>query len=304
LKRGFYHPSRTEANDREDERMKQRYYLGVDLGGTQMRMAAVTSDGQLATPMFSVPTGKQFAADDLRTRLQALHTQIRSVVGTQSLAAIGFGITGLVRETTLSESDFLPRLNDINIVALAQETLGYPAKIENDARCFVLAETRFGAARGARNVVGITLGTGAGGGVIVDGKLLRGTHANAGEVWSIPLRDKWLEHFVSTTGLVQGYKNAGGEEDDIDAAKLAELARGGDVAAQAAFQSYGADVAMLYETIRALLDPEVIVIGGSIAQARDVFEEALLQRTRGPRIAWAELGTVAGVIGAASLNMG
>lgn len=271
-----------------------------------MRMAAVRNDGQLATPMFSVPTGKAFSASELRTQLQTMHNQVCAVIGAQPLVAIGFGITGLVKETTLSESDFLPLLNDINIVALAEETLGYPAKIENDARCFVLAETRFGAARGACNVVGITLGTGAGGGVIVDGKLLRGTNANAGEIWSIPLRDKWLEHFVSTTGLVQGYKDAGGEEENLDAARLAELARGGDVAARSAYQSYGADVASLCETIRALLDPEVVVIGGSIAQARDVFGDELLQRVavRGPRIVWAELGTAAGVIGAASLNIG
>lgn len=285
--------------------MAESYYLGVDLGGTQMRMAAVTCEGQLATPMFAVPTGKQFSADQLRTQLLSLHAQVRSILGEQSIAGTGFGITGLVRETTLSESDFLPLLNDINIVALAQETLGYPAKIENDARCFVLAETRFGASRGARHVVGITLGTGVGGGVIVDGKIHRGANANAGEVWSIPLRDKWMEHFVSTSGLVQEYKDAGGEASEIDAAKLAELARAGDDAARLAYQSYGADVAVLCETIRALLDPEVVVIGGSIALARDVFGEVLLQRVakHGPRIAWAELGTAAGVIGAASLHL-
>jgi predicted NBD/HSP70 family sugar kinase len=284
--------------------MKQTY-LGVDLGGTQMRMAAVTDDGQLATPMFAVPTGKQFAADDLRTQLAALHAQVRAVGGTPPSVAIGFGITGLVREPTLSASDFLPCLNDLDIVALAQETLGYPAKIENDARCFVLAETRFGAARGARNVVGITLGTGAGGGVIVDGKLHRGAHANAGEIWSMPLRDKWLEHFVSTAGLVQGFQDAGGQEENVDAARIAVLARAGNVAAQTAFHSYGADVALACETIRALLDPEVIVIGGSIAQARDVFGEDFAKRIAKleQRITWAELGTAAGVIGAASLNM-
>ncbi len=280
-------------------------YLGVDLGGTQMRMAAVTGDGQLATPMFAVPTGKQFSPTDLRAQLQALHAQIHTVSGTSAITAIGFGITGLVLETKLSASDFLPRLNEVDIVALAQETLGYPAKIENDARCFVVAETRFGAARGARHVVGITLGTGAGGGVIVDGKLHRGAHANAGEIWSIPLRSKWLEHFVSTSGLVQGYKDAGGEAIEIDAARIAELARAGDEAARQAFRSYGADVAMLCETIRALLDPQVIVIGGSIALARDVFGEEFVKQTAtfGPRIAWAELGTTAGVIGAASLVM-
>lgn len=282
------------------------YYLGVDLGGTQMRMAAVTAAGVLATPMFAVPTGKQFSAENLHDHLQALHAQVQTEIRAQPIAAIGFGITGLVGTTTLTAADFLPLLNGVNIVALAQESLGYPAKIENDARCFVLAETRFGAARGARHVVGITLGTGAGGGVIVDGKLLRGAHANAGEIWSIPLRDKWLEHFVSTAGLVQGYKDAGGEAVEVDAAKIAELARVGDDAARAAFQSYSADVAILCETIRALLDPDVVVIGGSIAQARDVFGEELLQRVaeHGPRIAWAELGTAAGVIGAATLNLG
>ncbi|HEX4948872.1 MAG TPA: ROK family protein [Blastocatellia bacterium] len=283
----------------------QQTYLGVDLGGTQMRLAAVTNDGQLATPMLSVPTGKQFSPSDLGSQLHALHAQLQPEIAGQSIAAIGFGITGLVIGATLKESDFLPHLNNVDIVSLAEETLGYPAQIENDARCFVLAETRFGAARGARNVVGITLGTGAGGGVIVEGKLLRGAHANAGEVWSIPLRDKWLEYFVSTTGLVRGYQEAGGEVTDVDAAKMAELARGGDVAAKTAFASYGADVTMLCETIRALLDPEVVVIGGSIAQARDVFGDVLTTRTakHGPRIAWAELGTAAGVIGAASLHM-
>lgn len=285
--------------------MPNLYYLGVDLGGTQMRMAAVTAEGALATPMFAVPTGKQFSSDNLHDQLQALHAQVRTEVSAQPIAAIGFGITGLVGATTLIAADFLPLLNGVNIVALAQDVLGYPTKIENDARCFVLAETRFGAARGARHVVGITLGTGVGGGVIVDGKVHRGAHANAGEVWSIPLRDKWLEHFVSTTGLVQGYKDAGGEVANVDAAQLAALARAGDAAARIAFQSYGADVALLCETIRALLDPEVIVIGGSIAQARDVFGEELMRRVseRGPRIAWAELGTAAGVIGAASLHL-
>lgn len=271
-----------------------------------MRMAAVTDSGQLATPMFAVSTGIEFSAEQMRDALQKLHAQVQASIGTQPIAALGIGMTGLVGERTLIAADFLPRLSGVDMVALAQDSLGYDTKIENDARCFVLAETRFGAARGARHVVGITLGTGVGGGIIVDGKLHRGAHANAGEIWSLPLRDKWLEHFVSTTGLVQSFKEAGGEEENVDAARIAELARAGNAAAQTAFQSYGADVAMACEAIRALLDPEVIVIGGSIAQAHDVFGDVLAERIakHGPPIVWAELGTAAGVIGAASLNIG
>lgn len=285
--------------------MTEPYYLGVDTGGTQMRMAAVTHDGKLATPMLAVPTGKEFSADNFRDELVALHAQIKVMIGAHPIAAIGMGFTGLVGETGISQADFIPLLNNINVVEIAQKGLGYPAKIENDARCFVLAEARFGAGRGARHVVGITLGTGVGGGVIIDGKLHRGANGNAGEVWSIPHRGKWMEYFVSGSGLAQNFYEAGGTGDKIDAAKIADLARNGNEFALAAFQSFGADLANLCETIRALLDPEIIVIGGSIANARDVFGDKLIKKIseHGTKIAWAELGDAAGVIGAASLNI-
>ena len=285
--------------------MSDLFYLGVDTGGTQMRMAAVTCDGKLATPMLTVPTGKEFSAENFRDQLIQLHTQIKAIIGDHPIAAIGMGFTGLVGETSILAADFIPLLSKVNVVEIAQKSLGYPAKIENDARCFVLAEARFGAGRGARHVVGITLGTGVGGGVIVDGKLHRGANGNAGEVWSIPHRGKWMEYFVSGSGLVKNFQESGGTDDEIDAAKIAELARKGNEIAVAAFQSYGNDLADLCETIRALIDPEVIVIGGSIANACDIFGDDLIKKTsaRGTRIAWAELGLGAGVIGAASLNI-
>ena len=285
--------------------MTEPYYLGVDLGGTQLRMAAVTSAGRLASSMFSVPTGKEFSPESLRENLQALAGKVRAEIGEHPIAAIGMGITGQVFEIHMGNSDFLPLLNGVNLIALVTESLDLPAKIENDARCFVLAEARFGAGRGLQNVVGITLGTGVGGGVIVHGKIVHGANRYAGEVWSIPLRGKWLEHFVSGSGIVQTYKENGGEVTEIDAAKIAELARNGDAIAQKTYDAFAEDLWALCETIRSLLDPDVVVIGGSIANARDVFGEYLQQRLNenGPKIAWAELGDAAGVIGAASLTM-
>ncbi len=285
--------------------MAELFYLGVDTGGTQMRMAAVTFDGKLATPMLTAPTGKEFSADNFRDQLIQFHAQIKTMIGDHPIAAIGMGFTGLVGETSISQADFIPLLNQVNVVEIAEKNLGYPAKIENDARCFVLAEARFGAGRGARHVVGITLGTGVGGGVIIGGKLHRGANGNAGEVWSIPHRDKWMEYFISGAGLVKTFQEFGGKGDEIDAAKIAELARSGNEIAVSAFQSYGNDLTDLCETIRALIDPEIIVIGGSIAKARDIFGDDLIKKTSAhrTRIAWAELGTAAGVIGAASLNI-
>ena len=285
--------------------MTEPYYLGVDLGGTQLRMAAVTSAGRLASSMFSVPTGKEFSPESLRENLQSLAGKVRAEIGEHLIAALGMGITGQVFEIHMGNSDFLPLLNGVNLIALIAESLNLPAKIENDARCFVLAEARFGAGRGLQKIVGITLGTGVGGGVIVHGKIVHGANRYAGEVWGIPWRGKWMEHFVSGSGIVQTYKENGGEVTEIDAAKIAELARNGDAIAHKTYEAFATDLWALCETIRSLLDPDIVVIGGSIANACDVFGEYLQQRLNenGPKVAWAELGDAAGVIGAASLSM-
>jgi glucokinase len=285
--------------------MQSPYYLGVDLGGTQLRMAAVSTTGALASTMLSVPTGKQFTPENLAKNLVELSAQIRAEIGNFPIEALGLGVTGKVIGRHLEESDFLPLLSGADLVALIQQALHLHAKIENDARCFVLAEARFGTGRGARHVVGITLGTGVGGGVIIDGKLHRGATGNAGEVWSVPHRGKWMEYFVSGAGIVQNFQESGGKGENLDAAKIADLARSGDEIALAAFHSFASDLADLCETIRALIDPEIIVIGGSIAKAHDIFGDELIEKTSKYKlpIAWAELGTAAGVIGAASLNI-
>lgn len=283
------------------------YYIGIDLGGTQLRMAAVTTTGQLATELLSVPTGKGFTPTDLTRDLQQLAARVADLADGRPIAGWGVGAAGVVWDGQLSQSDNVPLLSDIDLAALLQEAAcGLPVKMENDARCFVLAETRFGAGRGARNVCGITLGTGCGGGVIVDGKLVRGVRGAAGEVWSIPLREHFLEYYVSGYGLLRTYQECSGQiSDGLTGAEIADRARQGEAAAQATWRAYGDDVYMLCETMIALLEPEVIVIGGSMALAHDLFGEKFQHKLahRPTRIAFAELGAAAGVIGAAALHL-
>lgn len=285
---------------------QEPYFIGVDLGGTQLRVAAVTRAGQLATEMLSAPTGKGFTPVDLVRELGQLLAQLEALTAGHPLAALGVGVAGVIWQDQLSESDNVPLLNDINLKEVLQETAkGLPVALENDARCFVLAEARFGAGRGAQHVCGITLGTGCGGGVIANGQLVRGARGGAGEVWSIPLREHFLEYYVSGAGLVRTYQEYGGEvTDSVTSAEIADRARAGQVAALAAWRSYGNDVTMLCETMTALLEPEVIVIGGSIAQAHDLFGDKFqaLFNHRHTRLAFAELGAAAGVIGAAALH--
>lgn len=283
------------------------YYIGIDLGGTQLRMAAVTPTGQLATEMLSVPTGKGFAPPDLLRELSHLSAKILELTGGHPIAGWGVGAAGVVWEGQLSQSDNVPLLSDIDLAGLLNTAAhGVPVKMENDARCFVLAEARFGAGRGSRNVCGITLGTGCGGGVIVDDNLVRGVRGAAGEAWSIPLREHFLEYYVSGYGLLRTYQEQGGTiNDSLTAAQIADRARQGELAALTTWRSFGDDVYMLCETMIALLEPEVIVIGGSMAQAHDLFGEKFKHKlaNRPTRIALAELGAAAGVIGAASLHL-
>lgn len=297
--------TRAGAERAAHDAMSERYYVGVDLGGTQLRMAAVDGEGRLASEVLSVATGRAFGPEDLRRELTSQAERLRAALGDQPLGGLGFGTAGVVDQGPLSQSDNLPRLNGVDIAALVREVAGCTVALENDARCFTLAEARFGAGRGASDVCGITLGTGVGCGLLVGGRLLRGAAAQAGEVWRIPLRERHLEYFLSGAGVVRAYVAAGGVADpSLDAAQVAGRARAGDEAARAAWRTFGEDLAFLCQSVMAFVDPAVIVIGGSLAKARDLYADVLEPRFAGrpTRLAPAELGTAAGVIGAAALN--
>jgi glucokinase len=281
-------------------------YLGVDLGGTQIRMAAVGKDGALATGLVSLPTGPEFGPEELRRAIPALVDWLALAGDGAPVAGLGFGTVGVVGPGPLTQCGNLPRLDGTDVADLLRAVVSWPLAIENDARCFTLAETRFGAARGARHVVGLTLGTGLGAGVIVNGRIHRGAGSEAGEVYRIPLRGQPLERFLSGAGVVRAYVAAGGQPSPgLDPARLAEEARRGDAAAVVAWRSFADDLVFLAECVSALVDPEVVVLGGSLTQAHDLFRGPIEQRFAGgrTRIAWSTLGAAAGVIGAAALHM-
>ena len=286
--------------------MVESYFLGVDLGGTQMRMAAVTPRGTLAGDVLAVRTGAAFTPEDLRRELRQLAGQVAQRMNGQALAGLGFGTAGVVTDGPLTQSPHLPHIEGTNVAEIVRDAMGCVVTVENDARCFTLAEARYGAGRGAKHVCGLALGTGVGCGVMVGGRLHRGATAQAGEVYHIQLRGQSIERFVAGAGIVRGYVAAGGPpHPGLDAAQVADKARANDAAAVAAWRSFGDDLGFLCEAVIALLDPEVIVIGGSLVRAGDLFKPALLARLEkhSTRIAEAELGPAAGVIGAAALNI-
>lgn len=288
--------------------MNQPLYLGVDLGGTQLRMAAVRRNGILASEVASVPTGRDFTPDDFIASVKHLWQALRATSGDEFMA-LGVGTPGVIVEHSITQSDNLPLLNGSNLRTLAGIAFSGPVKVENDARCFALAEARFGAGRGATSICGLTLGTGVGCGVIIDGRVHRGANAAAGEVYRIPRWESHLEHYLSGPGLVRRYRTSGGQLPEgaasINGELISELARQGNSQAKDAWKGFAEDLHFACECIISLIDPEVIVIGGSMAQSRDLFGVELARRLHGrpTRIAYALLGPAAGVIGAATLNI-
>jgi glucokinase len=279
-------------------------FLGADLGGTRLRVGAVTPDGRLAGELVSAPTGRDFGPDQLRQVLPELTGRVRSTLSAPPARSLGFGTVGVVADGPLSQCDNLPLLNGVAIRELLRDAVDGPVALENDARCFTLAEARFGAGRGARDVCGITLGTGLGCGVILEGRLHRGASSQAGEVWRIPMRARHLEHFVSGEGIVRTYEDCGGVPG-LDPAAVEARARGGEAEARRAWQAFGHDLAFLCTCVITLYDPSLVVVGGSLSRAHDLYGPALASQLGADagRIVRSELGPAAGVIGAAALSM-
>jgi predicted NBD/HSP70 family sugar kinase len=180
--------------------------------------------------------------------------------------------------------------------------------MSNDANCFALAEALFGAGRGEEIVVGVTLGTGCGCGVVIRGEILEGTTANAGEVYRALVGDRPFDEALSGGGLERLYGERAGRS--LAGEEISRLAAESDARALGAFEDFGKWVAKGLGIIAAVLDPGVIVLGGSVSSAFERFAGAMqaeIGRYLAPaaarrlRVVRSEQGAQAGARGAAAL---
>lgn len=283
----------------------QPWYGGIDLGGTQLRVGAVGEDGALVGEILAAPTGPHFDPGALGRALGDLLARVAAVQG-GAPGAVGMGVAGVVDGGPLTGVENLPLLDGMDLAGMVAGAAGVPTALENDARCFTLAEARWGAARGARDVCGITIGTGVGCGIILDGRFCRGAGAQAGEVWRIPWRGGTVNDALSGAGVVRAFLAAGGAPGEAtDAAAVAERARSGDPAAREAWRTLGQALGFLCQCVMDIVSPEVIVLGGSMSASLDLFRDTLAPsfQARPTRFTAARLGLAAGIIGAATLHL-
>jgi glucokinase len=237
--------------------------IGVDLGGTKVAAGRVRDGVVEAVARRRVP------ADQAREVVfEALADAVAEVVD-GNVTAIGCGAPSVVDVETgvVREVGNIPSWTAFPLGDELEARFGKPAAIDNDANAFALGEHRYGAGRGCRHLVGMTLGTGLGTGVVLDGRLVRGANCGVGELGKTDYRGGRLQDWCASEYFPR--------EWGAEAGELHRRAREGEARAIAAFEGYGAELAVAVMRALYAYDPEVLVLGGSIASAFDLFEASL-----------------------------
>ena len=242
--------------------------IGVDLGGTKVSAGAV-ADGEL----------RLIARRDVPSE-EAAEVVLASIVDTiaevfdSSVVGIGCGVPSVVdvAEGIVFEVENIPSWREVHLKAALEERFGVPAAVNNDANAFAVGEHVFGKGLGFRHLVGMTLGTGLGTGVIIGGRLYSGANCGAGEIGMMAHKGLTLEDYCSGQLFPREYGAAG--------EVVFGRARAGDAEALAAFERYGRELADAVMVALYAYDPEALILGGSISSAFEYFEAGLREGLR------------------------
>lgn len=239
--------------------------LGLDIGGTKIS-SGLNKGGKVLERIET----KTPSTSPQEIILEAISEQIAHYLSFH-IKAIGIGIPGLVEphKGIVYNLANIPSFQKVRLKDFLEGKFKIPVIINNDANCFTLGEYKFGPAQKHRHVIGITLGTGIGTGVIANSKLYTGYICGAGEWGGVPYLDKTFEDYCSN----KFFKNKYGE----NAKKLAKKAQEQDQQALHAFHKYGEHVGELINRILFTYAPEAIVIGGSIRKAFPFFQKSMEQ---------------------------
>jgi len=300
--------------------------LVADIGGTKMAGGVCDPDGTLLT-WESVPTPADADADALWSALESLLAGVLERSGAADLAGVGCGCGGPMRwpEGLVSPLN-IPGWRDFPLrTALADRFAapGMPVRLHNDAICMAAGEHWRGAGRGTRNMLGMVVSTGVGGGLVLDGRLVNGASGNAGHIGHVVVDAEngplckcggrgCLEAIARGPGLADWAQSQGWRQDEPDATarELAADAALGHPVAQAALGRAGRAVGIAIASATSLCDLEVVTVGGGLSQAGPLLftplraalaEHARLEFTRHVRVVPAALGQTAGLVGAAAL---
>ena len=316
------------------------YSIGIDIGGTNLPVGIVDLETKKIVSRRSTPFVRGMSPQEAMDRVaQLAREQMAALsVDMSQVAFAGMGVPAVL----MPDKGYVVHANnldwyDVEITSILEEKLGCRVYLENDANAAAWAEYIAGACRGTNTSVVLTLGTGLGGGVIIDGKMLWGSFYNGGELGHMIVEAEngipctcgnrgCIERYTAATALIYWGKKAlengeitalsdacGGEADRINAKMVIDCARESDPVCCAIFEKYVHYLAIMCLNMVNFLDPEVIAIGGGVSEAGDFLMEPLKKEVYKlivnkdrpyADIRRCELGSDAGIIGAALLGLG
>jgi glucokinase len=238
--------------------------LTVDLGGTNIR-AAIIENGSIVR---QVATACQADGSE-----QEIISQLFSLIDQlidPEIKMIGFGVPSVVDfySGTVYDVQNIPSWKEVHLKEIMEKKYGIETRVDNDVNCFVLGEKYFGEGRSFHDIVGITLGTGVGAGIIIDDKIYRGADTGAGELGNLPYLDSNYEQYCSSLWMKRHH---------VDARELSEKASRRDEQALSLWHEFGEHLGKLLQAILFTYNPQVIIIGGGISKGAAYFEKVMCE---------------------------
>jgi glucokinase len=312
-----------------------RFAIGVDLGGTNLRVAAVNENGGLFDHL-NLETQVEKGREDVVNRLTGgILELVKRWKDRYQLAGIGVGVPGIInmKEGILVASPNLPGWENFNIRAQIARRLNSPFFLENDANAAALGEKWIGSGRNVKHLCFLTMGTGIGGGLIFDGKIWHGVSGMAAELGHVTLYPEGrlcacgnkgcLEAYAAASAVVKAAQEmlqAGTASQELQrlassgkkltSALVYQLAKEGDGSAQEIYNQVGRALGMAIANFINIFDLDTFVLGGGAVEAWDVFEKSMFEEVARRSYVWrndpreilkSSLGSQAGIFGAAYL---
>lgn len=309
------------------------YAVGVDIGGTTVKLGLFTVKGQLLDK-WEITTrkdeGGKYILGDVAESIEDKLTE--NNIDKKEVAGVGMGVPGPVKEdgTVLKCANL--GWGIFNVEDELEGLIGLPVKAGNDANMAALGEMWQGGGKGYSNQVMVTLGTGVGGGIILNGRMLSGVNGAGGEIGHIQINDDetevcgcgktgCLEQYTSATGIVRAANKALDSSDKpsklrslqyVSAKEIFDAAKEGDELASDLVEEHGKALGKALAQIACVVDPEIFVIGGGVSRAGQVliditgkyFQKYAFHACRGTKFALATLGNDAGIYGSAKAILG
>ena len=234
--------------------------IGIDLGGTNMRVGL--TDGSTLVNSVIEPCPSKEAEEVVINQLKRQIAQLMS----EEVTSIGVGVPSVVdcQQGIVYNVANIPSWKEVHLKEILEKEFNVPVAVNNDANCFALGVWKYGEGKGTKDMVGLTMGTGIGSGIIINGELYNGVNTGAGEIGSLPFKDADYEFYCSSRFFSELHGDTG--------ANFGKRAQAGDAEAIAVWNEFGENVGELIKAVLFTYAPEAIIIGGGIASAFSLFE--------------------------------